>query len=495
MGSLTMFGAIELQFLLRTFNLLGVGLVVLWIFSPLGGQASLRLLDTGPQHAVTNQSIKYLDSDTTSILMGVDEFEALGFFTNALYLSAVLTPPTGQAARMDTWGNIKIPTVEQFEQAAKSDADGWFAVPSNNVSYSSLVGLPIAGIPITGLSNFSVESHYMLTSSCTTSSGSMKSYLGGPISGMGGFAVNFTEGYNATYQLLPYQRPYPIVSPMNVTFGAGSANTPLAFIAQCILTRSSVQLNITCDGKSCGVAYIRRSKFDQRPPGYTPLSYSFVSSELPKFWPRAANSIHHEGDSTPTEYFISDPTLRGLTSSDGSVNLIGMPADVFSQRFSLVLNTYWQCSLVPWYQTGNFPSNESQLSDSLLSDDGAFNTTLVAVTTVTDVYICNKTWAVILLVASSMLLLFRVYSAIVKYKIRGPQVLGFVSTMTRDNPYINLPPGGCTLDGLERTRLLKNMEIKLRDVAPHHEVGHIALSDAKVSFEFERLAFGRLYAG
>ena len=98
------------------------------------------------------------------------------------------------------------------------------------------------------------------------------------------------------------------------------------------------------------------------------------------------------------------------------------------------------------------------------------------------------------MVASSMLLLFGVYGAIVKYKIRGPQVLVFVSTMTRDNPYINLPPGGCTLDGLERTRPLKNMEIKLRDIAPHHEVGHIALSDAKV-FETERLAFGRLYAG
>ena len=494
MGSLTMFGAIELQLLLRTFNFLGVGLVVLWILSPLGGQASLRLLDIGPQRAVTNQSVKYLDSDSGSILMGADLFEELGFLTDALYLSALLTSPTGQAVRMDTWGNVKIPIVEQLEQTAKSDADGWFTVPSNNISYSSLVGLPIAGIPITGSSNFSVESHYMLTSSCTTSSGSITSNVGASISSQGGFAVNFTGGTEGTPQILPYQRPYPRVLPNNVSFGAGSSVADLAFIAQCILTRSSVQSNITCHGASCGVAHIRRSKFDQRPPGYTPLSSSAASSTLSIRWPSAGNCIHHPGYSTPTEYFISDPTLRGLTSDDGGVNLIGMPADVFSQRFSLVLNTYWQSSLVPWYQTGNFPSNESLLGDSLHLGDGYFNSTGVTITTVTDVYVCNKTWAAILLVASSVLLLFGVYGAIVKYKVRGPQVLGFVSTMTRDNPYINLPPGGCTLDGLERTRLLKDREIKLRDIAPGREVGHIALSDAKL-FETERLAFSRLYAG
>ena len=65
--------------------------------------------------------------------------------------------------------------------------------------------------------------------------------------------------------------------------------------------------------------------------------------------------------------------------------------------------------------------------------------------------------------------------------------------MTRDNPYINLPPGGCALDGLERTRLLKDMEVKLRDVTPRHEVGHIALTDAQ-PFKIEKLAIGRLYA-
>lgn len=70
----------------------------------------------------------------------------------------------------------------------------------------------------------------------------------------------------------------------------------------------------------------------------------------------------------------------------------------------------------------------------------------------------------------------------------------YVSSLTRNNPYVNQPPGGCTLDGLDRTRLLKDLRVKMQDVAPDHEVGHIALSDAKGSTP-DGLASGRLYAG
>lgn len=390
---------------------------------------------------------------------------------------------------MDTWGNIKIPTIEKFEKESKSDVNGWFAVSSENSSYSSLVGLPIAGIPTAGSSNFIVESHYMLTSCTNLSSSRTFNFAGG------GFTVNVAGGSPLHSPLFPYQQPYPDVKPQNVSFGSGSIVSEIAFIAQCILTRSSVELNITCDERSCGATHIRRSRFDQRPPSYTPLSYGLAAGALSTTWPGAANSIYHPGDSTPTEYFLSDPTLRDLSTSvtSGGISLVGMPADVFSPRFSLLFNTYWQCSLMPWYQTSNFPSNESLLNGTFDNLRGPFNTTIATITNVTDIYICNKIWAIILLAASSVLLLFGVYGAIVKHRIRGPQILGYVNTMTRDNPYINLPPGGCALDGLERTRLLKDMEVKLRDVTPRHEVGHIALTDAQ-PFKIEKLAIGRLYA-
>lgn len=488
-GSLTMFGAIELQVLLRTFDLVGVCLVLLWALSPLGGQASLRLLDTGEERAMTVQTLRYLNPDSMSILgVGADTFEALGFLLNSLYLSALLIPPAGQAASMDPWGNIKIPRIEHLEEGFQSDVDGWFTVSAENASYSSLVGLPIAGIPTAGSSSFSVQSYYMIAS-CTNASGSV------PYPGAGGFTVNVTGGSSINWPLFPYQEPYPDVKPRTVSFESGSVASDFAFTTQCLLTRSSVELNVTCDGRSCGVANIRRSKFDQRPPGYTPLYSNIAASIISSSWPTCANSVHHPDYSTPTEYYLSDPTLKGLSDLDRGISLIGMAADVFSERFSLLLNTYWQCSLVPWYLTGNFPANESLPSDIFGDVDGAFNTTTVTITNATDIYICNKTWAMILVVASSTLLLFGLYGAVVKHRTRGPQVLGYVSSMTRDNPYVNLPPGGCALDGLERTRLLKDVEVRLRDVAPRRGVGHIALSDAGPSDGAEGFAFGRLYAG
>ena len=125
---------------------------------------------------------------------------------------------------------------------------------------------------------------------------------------------------------------------------------------------------------------------------------------------------------------------------------------------------------------------------------GLFNATDATTRFDTNVYVSNKTWAAILLVPSSILLACGIYGAIVKHMMRGPQILGYVSTMTRDNPYINLPSEGCTLDGLERGRLLKDLKTKLRDIAPQDEVGHIALTDA-ASFNPGRLVSSKLYAG
>lgn len=98
MRSLTTFGTVELQVMLRTFDMLGVGLILLWALSSLGGQASLRLLGTGKQPTSSTQENSYLNPKAESILaQGVDTVSELGFYTNALYLAALFTPPAGQA--------------------------------------------------------------------------------------------------------------------------------------------------------------------------------------------------------------------------------------------------------------------------------------------------------------------------------------------------------------------------------------------------------------
>lgn len=494
MGSLTIFGTVELQFLLRTFDTLGVSLVLLWALSPAGGQASLRLLGTQMQPTSTTQDISYLNPESASILgSGADTFSTLGFYTNALYLSALFTPPAGQASAVDTWSNVKIPTIEKLESTRKSDVDGWYAVPPENASYSSLVGIPIDGTRKSGYYNFFVESLYMVFDCPTISDFTL-------VNGtwQGGFSIQFNQENLTQQQLFPNQESYPYVKPSTVNFSAASnLDTDNGFTASCSLTRSSVESNITCDHGSCGVTQIRRSRFDQRPPGYTPFFYSGIVGGLETYWPTSGGGGEHPGMSTPTEYFIADPTMDSLSASVGTwgISLKGLSPELFSERFSLAFNTYWQCSIVPWYQTGNFPSDPASLNYGTPDkyESVSFNTTTATVTAFTEIYVCNTMWAAVLFVASGVLFLCGLCGAIFKHATRGPKILGFVSTMTRDNPYVELPSGGCTLDGLERARLLKDVKVKVQDVSPEDAEGHIAFGSADTSRK-GTLLLGRLYA-
>lgn len=157
MRSLTTFGTVELQVMLRTFDMLGFGLILLWALSSLGGQASLRLLGTGKQPTSFTRVISYLNPKAESILaQGVDTVSELGFYINALYLAALFTTPA------DTCSNVKIPKIEKLESTSESDADGWYPVLPVNASYSSLVGLPIDEIKMHGSYYSYVQSLYMV---------------------------------------------------------------------------------------------------------------------------------------------------------------------------------------------------------------------------------------------------------------------------------------------------------------------------------------------
>lgn len=94
--------------------------------------------------------------------------------------------------------------------------------------------------------------------------------------------------------------------------------------------------------------------------------------------------------------------------------------------------------------------------------------------------------------ASNALLLSGICGAIAKDMTRGPTILGYVSTMTRDDPYIDLPPESCTLDCLKRTRLLKDVSARLQDFALDDAVGHIAFGSAE-TFRRGKLRMDRLY--
>ncbi|GKT91957.1 hypothetical protein Ct61P_09807 [Colletotrichum tofieldiae] len=66
MGSRTVGGTLLVHFQLRALNLLALFLVLIWIFSPLGGQSILRILETRSRTVAQPADVVYFDTDAQS---------------------------------------------------------------------------------------------------------------------------------------------------------------------------------------------------------------------------------------------------------------------------------------------------------------------------------------------------------------------------------------------------------------------------------------------
>jgi hypothetical protein len=60
----------------------------------------------------------------------------------------------------DFYGNVKIPDLYRLKDYNEDDAE-WTAVRSdNNTAYSSLMGIPVSGVPTIGKTTFTIETSY-----------------------------------------------------------------------------------------------------------------------------------------------------------------------------------------------------------------------------------------------------------------------------------------------------------------------------------------------
>lgn len=91
-----------------------------------------------------------------------------------------------------------------------------------------------------------------------------------------------------------------------------------------------------------------------------------------------------------------------------------------------------------------------------------------------EVYRTDKVWTAIHLTTTFTLLILAGLGMAFRLLIRGPDVVGFVSSMTRDNPYIPLLDCGSAMPGPQRAKWLKDMRVQLADVRPNDDVGYVA---------------------
>jgi hypothetical protein len=165
----------------------------------------------------------------------------------------------------------------------------------------------------------------------------------------------------------------------------------------------------------------------------------------------------------------------------------GVTGDAFAGRLTPVINTLWQASMAPF----SLALGASADFAAPVGSNGYFpSSSTVAITnTEITVYSTNVLFVTLLLIITLILQACAIAGLILKYTVTAPDILGYVSTMTRDNKFAAVPQGGTALDGLERATHLREMKVQIADVLANHANGHIALRSVEKDVDFAR---GRL---
>src|ERR1700722_8307607 len=142
LASGSLLGALQAQWSLRMFNVVGAVLVALAVLSPLGGQSSLQMLKRRDVPIPSSPNLTYLN---TNWYLNTDTFswfdspaEMVGALDplNAIYTSSLMAASSVKNSSMDLWGNVKIPILSQLH--TNPNQTGWQDVLEQDVAYSSL---------------------------------------------------------------------------------------------------------------------------------------------------------------------------------------------------------------------------------------------------------------------------------------------------------------------------------------------------------------------
>ncbi|MCJ1377999.1 hypothetical protein MMC17_001095 [Xylographa soralifera] len=476
--------AIKQPFFLQTINWTSIALILLWSLSPLAGQAMLRMVNTAPANVPSPITVGFLESalydnkvfqsDPTdnedNIEVGVYSAEI-----TALYSAALLDSPTARQSAQDPWGNPRIPVFEEL--VGSGDSNGWCNVSSTpGFNYTSLLGIPLAGVPTNGTIDFTISSYYLVFSCPFLNSSSEETIAAS------GSKFNKSSSGTLWLGMDPPSGgpPAKLTFASEVFFAGYSGPDPPYAYSVCDVTKSAVDSHIVCVGGNgqCEVDSMRRTPNPNTsdPRG---LAANFVSSYV--------NLTSATGASSPsmTERFIMDPntTTFDYFENQNGFDLSKLPLNVFNERLSIVLNTYWMTGLAPMFQSNTLP----RFSYDVIVD----NTTDAVFLDTSVQYATSWGWLTLLLVSSVILLLAGVAGTIWDAQTIGPDILGFANSIVRKSKYIKLPETPSTAGGAERARKMGDIKVMMQDVKPGSEVGKIALGT--VSEKTERLKPGRLY--
>ena len=508
MGSVTTGGTLSTIYTFRSHNFLAAGLVAVWALSPIGGQASLFLADTELEPVFSDINVTYLDTNGNTELAGGDYNTVLEPL-NLLLSSSLMAPTWSRNNSLDLWNNMKIPHLTQADATNSSD---WTPVTEGfdeTASYTSLLGVPIIGISASGNTTFLMETSYISVACLNVTSGPAIQIANGTTNATNktfssGFLVDTDSNPNLSFALDGFNG---INTYFNGAFN--SSNYPTAFVqdqrtllvqsritddstpdilyarAYCPLSTVYITASVSCVESICDVVAIQPSKQPYAPSALIPFAYLATFGE---FAGNLATATPIPKDratvmSSAVELYIQDPNfIESGRLLEGTSNLASVPIADFSLRLQHVINTYWQGSFHPTSMMGTINTN-SVATKSTTAKNVVWR----------NIYRCQWGWWFAYVFSTTAMLTAAIASLTFDFLLKGPELLGYCSSLVRDSKYFDARYGsGSAVGAAERTRRFKTVRLKLVDVGGETGDARLAVvQDGRV--EGEPLKRGRLY--
>lgn len=401
----------------------------------------------------------------------------------SIFLAALLSSSKYQDTPMDLWGNVKLPLYRDLADSTSDDWKLYTGLQDDNATYSSLIGIPVVGMPSRGLSDFNIrarqfdvncDSNKMLSASPKDRNSSVWANVTST------WGLEPDKSRSAENARNEYPKRF-----LSMSLVEDTSNYTNYSVASCGLTYNYLEANVNCNGTACSVKSMRKLNLFE--DGYTKNYDAFlrfnVFMNLMAYLPRVDNnnvgSPNSRGSSN-AEKWMSDPT-DFIGTRFANVELYKLDLDVFSRRLTILWNTFHQSTFATIALGGALPQNLTQTGAITVpfGPNITFNATQADILLPTSrVYKTNWKWLGVLLFCSLVLLAAAYAGLILKYITLAPDIIGYASSLTMLNPYVPTPTGGTTLHGLERAALLHNLPVRIGDVCANEPVGAIAFAKA-----------------
>jgi hypothetical protein len=512
-GSTSVTGTVSTLLELRRFGLVELFLLLIWVFSPFGGQAILRVFSIDSVQDVTTAMFQYMDVSGSSfpddLISSV--YGGRSIPINTLFLASLGAPDATKKSPQDTWGNIKVPLIEQLPGmlGAQKATDGWIDISNMNateIPYSSLTGIPVANIPRDTNATFNIETSYwhldcpvlrnipevdiasfqkaLVGQSNTTCqpAGCGTLFLWGSLSALpsqqGRTGISRCAHINETEMDARWIQYFSFDPEDGGTF------------ANCSMRTSYVELGVTCEpGFVCHTKKIRPSVRLHRSVNITgldycpgagnasyPILFQYFISLFASFTklPGAQNS----GSPSALQVYLTDPAHAlnaSLIANIPPVHTIG--SQLFATRFGQLLNTYWLSTVgteaLFLGHTSSFNSLSAQSSTISRAEVNGW------VSSPRTIIVCNRPWLIPLFVCTTLMLLATVAQIVTDWRILVPKVMMNMSTVSRGNLYFGLPPGGGGLSDRERSNLIGRVRVRLGESHQYTSEPQLVIGDCE----------------